>query len=102
VAVGGAAAVGWYDDARTGRADERGTKGLGGHLAALRAGRVSAGMVKLAGAGASAVVGAALARPRVSADARRSADVLRPADVLVSAGVVAGAAGLANLLDLRP
>jgi UDP-N-acetylmuramyl pentapeptide phosphotransferase/UDP-N-acetylglucosamine-1-phosphate transferase len=93
VAGFGAGAVGGYDDVVGGRAGHSG-KGFKGHLAALREGRITSGLVKVAGIGASALVASALlparARPR------------RVVDVLLGAGVIAGTANLVNLLDLRP
>jgi UDP-N-acetylmuramyl pentapeptide phosphotransferase/UDP-N-acetylglucosamine-1-phosphate transferase len=85
----GSGAVGLYDDLVGGR-PEHAAKGFRGHLTALREGRVTSGLVKIAGVGASALVAAALL-PRK-----------RTVDVLLGAGVIAGAANLANLLDLRP
>jgi UDP-N-acetylmuramyl pentapeptide phosphotransferase/UDP-N-acetylglucosamine-1-phosphate transferase len=85
----GSGAVGLYDDLVGGR-PEHAAKGFRGHLTALREGRVTSGLVKIAGVGLSALVSAALL-PRK-----------RPVDVLLGAGVIAGAANLANLLDLRP
>lgn len=81
-----AAAVGAYDDV-AGSAD----KGLHGHLAALRAGRLTSGVVKVAGLGAVGLV-STLLRP-----GRRGLP-----DLLVDAGLVAGSANLLNLFDLRP
>jgi UDP-N-acetylmuramyl pentapeptide phosphotransferase/UDP-N-acetylglucosamine-1-phosphate transferase len=85
----GSGAVGLYDDLVGGR-PEHAAKGFRGHLTALREGRVTSGLVKIAGVGAAALVAAALL-PRK-----------RAVDVLLGAGVIAGAANLANLLDLRP
>lgn len=85
----GSGAVGLYDDLVGGR-PEHAAKGFRGHLAALREGRVTSGLVKIAGVGASALLASALL-PRK-----------RAVDVLLGAGVIAGAANLANLLDLRP
>jgi hypothetical protein len=79
------AGVGLYDDLY----GDRHARGLRGHLRALRDGRVTTGMVKLAG-----LVSAAAA-----ADALRHQ---RPAVVAVDSVVVAGTANLLNLLDLRP
>jgi UDP-GlcNAc:undecaprenyl-phosphate GlcNAc-1-phosphate transferase len=90
-AVGGlgAGAVGVFDDVAGAR--HPGAKGFRGHLAALRRGRLTSGMVKVAGIGAAGVASAALLQGR------------RPAvDVLVDGAVVAGAANLLNLFDLRP
>jgi UDP-N-acetylmuramyl pentapeptide phosphotransferase/UDP-N-acetylglucosamine-1-phosphate transferase len=89
VAGGAAALVGGYDDLAGARPEQSADKGLGGHLAALRAGRVSAGAVKVAGIGTAAAVAALLTgRPL--------------ADRVLTTGLVAGTANLVNLLDLRP
>jgi UDP-N-acetylmuramyl pentapeptide phosphotransferase/UDP-N-acetylglucosamine-1-phosphate transferase len=85
----GSGAVGLYDDLVGGR-PEHAAKGFRGHLGALREGRVTSGLVKIAGVGAAGLVAAALL-PRK-----------RKIDVLLGAGVIAGAANLFNLLDLRP
>jgi UDP-N-acetylmuramyl pentapeptide phosphotransferase/UDP-N-acetylglucosamine-1-phosphate transferase len=85
----GAGAVGFYDDLVGGR-PEHAAKGFRGHLGALKEGRVTSGLVKIAGVGAAGVVAAALLPRR------------RAVDVLLGAGVIAGAANLFNLLDLRP
>jgi hypothetical protein len=93
--VGGVAGlVGGYDDLAGARPEQAGDKGLAGHLAALRAGRVSAGAVKVAGIGTAAVVAAVLTRRGTG----RSAVV----DGVLTTGLVAGTANLLNLLDLRP
>ena len=84
-------AVGAYDDAAGRRPAQAGAKGFRGHLAALRAGRVTAGTVKVVGIGLAGAGAAALLPPRRG-----------PLDVLLSGAVVAGAANLLNLLDLRP
>ncbi|MFI5496541.1 hypothetical protein [Actinoplanes sp. NPDC051859] len=103
-ATGGA--VGFYDDVVGSRPEQKSTKGFRGHLGALREGRVTSGLVKIAGVGAAGLCAAALlARdPGVRAhQARQQAGaVRRAADVLLGAGVIAGTANLLNLLDLRP
>jgi UDP-N-acetylmuramyl pentapeptide phosphotransferase/UDP-N-acetylglucosamine-1-phosphate transferase len=94
-------AVGFYDDMVGGRAEQKAAKGFAGHLGALREGRVTSGVVKIAGIGAAGLAAAAL----LAADPRRArgASALgRATDVLLGAGVVAGTANLLNLLDLRP
>jgi UDP-N-acetylmuramyl pentapeptide phosphotransferase/UDP-N-acetylglucosamine-1-phosphate transferase len=114
----GAGAVGAYDDLVGVRPGQQ-AKGFRGHLRALAQGRVTSGLVKVAGVGASAVAAAALltaddragqattvhgARQRSTADraGRRTSTGRRALDVLLAAGVIAGSANLINLLDLRP
>ncbi|MDX6300386.1 MAG: hypothetical protein QOF53_1600 [Nocardioidaceae bacterium] len=80
-----AAAVGGYDDLY----GDRHARGLGGHLRALRDGRVTTGMVKLV----SMVAAAAVA----SADRHRTV-----VDAALGTVLVAGGANLVNLFDLRP
>lgn len=87
----GAGAVGLYDDLVGGRPEHR-AKGFHGHLAALRRGRVTSGMVKIAGVGATGLAASLLLR--------RAGE--GPVTVALGAGLIAGAANLANLLDLRP
>jgi len=84
-----AGTIGAYDDVAGQRAGQRTDKGIAGHLAALRDGRLSAGSVKTVGLGIAALIAA-------------RAVAVRPADRLVSAGLIAGAANLLNLFDLRP
>jgi hypothetical protein len=95
----GSGAVGLYDDVVGGRPEHK-AKGFAGHLGALREGRVTSGLVKIAGVGAAGLAAAAL----LAADpARRRRRALGTAvDVALGAGVVAGSANLFNLLDLRP
>jgi UDP-N-acetylmuramyl pentapeptide phosphotransferase/UDP-N-acetylglucosamine-1-phosphate transferase len=87
VAGAGAATVGAYDDAAGGR--DPSAKGVRGHLAALRRGRVTSGSVKVLGIGAAGLAGAASLGGS-------------PRERLLGGAVVAGAANLLNLLDLRP
>ncbi|WP_091942946.1 hypothetical protein [Trujillonella endophytica] len=88
--------VGGYDDLAGARPEQARDKGLAGHLAALRAGRVSAGAVKVAGIGAAAAAAAVLT-------SRRGAPAgAALADGVLATGLVAGTANLLNLLDLRP
>jgi UDP-N-acetylmuramyl pentapeptide phosphotransferase/UDP-N-acetylglucosamine-1-phosphate transferase len=87
VAAVGSGAAGALDDARGG-AD--GAKGLGGHLAALRDGRLTTGSVKVLAITTTGLVAASCLRPR------------RAADVLLAGSVIAGSANLLNLLDFRP
>ena len=106
-----AGVVGGYDDLAGARPEQARDKGLAGHLAALRQGRVSAGAVKVAGIGAAAAVAAVLMNgPAASHASLRSARA--PAagpfrhrslvDGVLTTGLVAGTANLVNLLDLRP
>jgi UDP-N-acetylmuramyl pentapeptide phosphotransferase/UDP-N-acetylglucosamine-1-phosphate transferase len=88
-------AVGLYDDVVGNRPSQKAAKGFKGHLGALREGRVTSGLVKIAGVGAAGLVAGALVGSRRSG-------VRGAADVLVGAGVIAGMANLVNLLDLRP
>jgi UDP-N-acetylmuramyl pentapeptide phosphotransferase/UDP-N-acetylglucosamine-1-phosphate transferase len=89
----GSGAVGLYDDVVGARPGQR-AKGFRGHLAALREGRVTSGLVKIVGLGAVGLAASALV-PSRHPRARRF-------DVLLGAGVIAGTANLVNLLDLRP
>jgi UDP-N-acetylmuramyl pentapeptide phosphotransferase/UDP-N-acetylglucosamine-1-phosphate transferase len=87
-------AVGFYDDVVGNRPEQKAAKGFRGHLGALREGRVTSGLVKIAGVGAAGLAASALlGRDRPGRGA---------ADVLLGAGVIAGTANLMNLLDLRP
>ena len=81
----GAGLVGGYDDAATDSSD----KGLRGHAAALRSGRLTTGVVKVLGLAATGVAAGALL-----AGSRR--------ERLLAAGVVAAFANVLNLFDLRP
>lgn len=85
VAALGAGAFGALDDLRGSGTD----RGLRGHLAALRSGRLTTGAVKIVGLGATGWVAARTAGHR-------------GVDAVVSGAVVAGMANLTNLLDLRP
>jgi len=101
-----AGAVGCYDDVVGNRPEQKTAKGFAGHLGALRQGRVTSGLVKIAGVGAVGLAAAALlaADPTVRGHrGRRAAGPgARAVDVLLGAGVIAGTANLLNLLDLRP
>jgi UDP-N-acetylmuramyl pentapeptide phosphotransferase/UDP-N-acetylglucosamine-1-phosphate transferase len=87
-------AVGLYDDVVGDRPSQK-AKGFAGHLGALRAGRVTSGLVKIAGVGAAGLAASALVGSKRSG-------VRGATDVLLGAGVIAGLANLVNLLDLRP
>lgn len=95
LALGGIGALGLVDDVLEPRLRAAGgpvSKGLRGHLGALRAGRVTTGAAKALGMpvlAALAIAGAP--RPRGGATM-----------VVLDAALVAGSANLANLLDLRP
>lgn len=82
-------ALGVYDDIVGARPEQKGDKGLRGHLGALQQGRITSGLVKLAGVGLTGIVAA-------------GAITKRPIDRVVAGGVIAGTANLFNLLDLRP
>ena len=101
-----AGAVGFYDDLVGNRPEQKAAKGFAGHLGALREGRVTSGLVKIAGVGTAGLAAAALLStdPRVRAHPGRAQGgaVRRSTDVLLGAGVIAGTANLLNLLDLRP
>ncbi|MEO3926952.1 hypothetical protein ABGB07_24230 [Micromonosporaceae bacterium B7E4] len=99
-------AVGLYDDVVGARPEQKTAKGFAGHLAALREGRVTSGVVKIAGVGAAGLAAAALlaADPAVRSHPgrRRAGRAAGMVDLLLGAGVIAGTANLVNLLDLRP
>lgn len=77
--------VGAYDD----RYGDSHARGLRGHLGALRHGRVTTGLVKLATMGGVAAL----------TSARHSR---KPVDIALGTVLVAGSANLVNLFDLRP
>lgn len=91
VAALGAGGFGAVDDL----AGDSRSKGLKGHLGALRRGEVTTGAVKIVGLAVTGLATAALAD-------RRRLGSPGPAATLLGGAVVAGSANLANLLDLRP
>jgi UDP-N-acetylmuramyl pentapeptide phosphotransferase/UDP-N-acetylglucosamine-1-phosphate transferase len=85
LAVSAIGLVGAYDD----RYGDSHARGLRGHLAALREGRVTTGLIKLVTmAGVAAVASTRLSR--------------KPVDIALGTVLVAGSANLVNLFDLRP
>jgi hypothetical protein len=93
IAAGSAAVAGAYDDLLAPKAERHSDKGLTGHLDALRAGRVSGGIVKVAVIGAGSVI-AAGQLPGVNRAGWRAR--------AIDATLIAGSANLLNLFDLRP
>lgn len=103
-AVAGAGTFGMVDDLF--ESTEERSRGLRGHLGALRRGKVTTGAVKIAGIGACALVAAATL-PRAGAGARgrtgAGGGLARTLlDIGVDAALIAGTANLVNLFDLRP
>lgn len=95
----GAGAAGLYDDVVGNRPEQKQDKGFKGHIRALREGRVSAGMVKLAAiGGVSVLAGLLVART----GKKKKGFAGSSFDAMLSAGIIAGTANLMNLLDLRP
>lgn len=93
IAVAGGGLLGVLDDL----AGDSSSKGLRGHLAALRRGEVTTGALKVVGlAGAGTLAAAWVDRGLAVSPARRVVDAV------LGGAVVAGTANLANLLDLRP
>jgi hypothetical protein len=95
--------VGRYDD-MVGDRPEHQAKGFRGHLAALRKGRVTSGLLKIAGVGTAGLAASALLAAGRTATAAPGGSTPRRqvVDILLGAGVIAGTANLVNLLDLRP
>ncbi len=96
----GAGAAGLLDDL-----GERGSsKGLRGHLGALRQGRVTTGTVKIAAIGATGLLAAAAVRGAdpLSPAVRRPVGARHVLDVVSGGALIAGSANVVNLFDLRP
>lgn len=90
LATTGAGLAGLLDDL----AGDSSSKGLKGHLGALRRGQVTTGAIKIGAIGVTGFAAAALEDRRAGRDLGLS--------TLLGAGVIAGSANLGNLLDLRP
>ena len=88
----GSGAVGLYDDVVGARPEQKAYKGFKGHLRGLREGKITGGLAKIAGVGASALLASYLLGSKRG----------KAFDVALGAGVIAGSANLLNLLDLRP
>lgn len=80
-------------------AGDTATKGLRGHLGALRSGRVTTGALKVVGLGATA---ACVSLLEGTSPSSRDPGAGRLRRALVDTVVIAGTANLVNLLDLRP
>ncbi|NMR21418.1 hypothetical protein [Cellulomonas fimi] len=100
VATGGAAVFGLVDDLTEDTLTR--TKGLRGHLGALRGGTLTTGALKILGIGVSGLAAAAVATPLHGVDGARRAGAAWVGDVVVSGALIAAFANLVNLLDLRP
>lgn len=81
-------ALGALDDLKGGAS----SKGLKGHLSALRRGEVTTGAIKIVGLGVTGLIGVAMV------DRGRRG----PVSTVLGGAVVAGAANAVNLFDLRP
>lgn len=91
----GAGAFGALDDL----VGDSSAKGLRGHLAAARRGKLTTGVIKILGLGVTGVATAWIAdRSRE----REGAQSTAPVATLVGGAVIAGTANLVNLFDLRP
>lgn len=93
LATKGAGWVGAYDDLH----ETTQAKGFRGHLKALRQGKVTSGLIKIAGVGTSALLASA-----VLAGDRERSGLSKVTDVVIDTALIAGTANLINLLDLRP
>jgi hypothetical protein len=93
IVAASAALAGAYDDLLAPKAEQRADKGLAGHLGALRSGRMSGGVVKVAVIGAASVI---------AAGQLPKSDRTGWADRAIDATLIAGSANLLNLFDLRP
>lgn len=103
ILVAGCLAFGLIDDAF----GAGGPKGFGGHIAALRRGRLTTGLLKMTGIGVLAVFYGAAAASEVLAksdpDGTRLAGIgWHLVALALAALVIALSANLMNLLDLRP
>jgi len=108
VAAAGAGGVGVLDDL----AERGASKGLRGHLSALRRGEITTGVIKIAGLAATGLTVAAVVRDRQQGRGSGGAPrptagaTVGPVGGLLQWGLdaclVAGTANVANLLDLRP
>ncbi|MFV0427651.1 MAG: hypothetical protein ACK5KU_11560 [Beutenbergiaceae bacterium] len=101
VVVASGGLLGAIDDADTTAT----SKGLRGHLRALRRGEITTGLLKLVGISAAAVTAAAVSTQGGRRGGRHGATPNFPTrviDVLGSGMLIAGTANLVNLFDLRP
>ncbi len=98
-AAAAAGAAGLVDDLDDGAHDgDTPAKGLRGHLAALRRGHLTTGVLKVAVIGGGALVAGGF----ITATRRYDGVIRASADAATSAVVIASWANLHNLLDLRP
>lgn len=94
IATGIAAGTGYYDDVYGNESKQ--AKGLKGHLGALKEGRVTTGLVKMAGIGIGSAAAAAFLT-----DSKKPKSY-RLAQWATNTVLIAASANLHNLLDLRP
>ncbi|MDR2722973.1 MAG: hypothetical protein LBB54_04535 [Cellulomonadaceae bacterium] len=97
IATTGAGTFGIIDDLEEDTSGQR-SKGLRGHLGALRQGQLTTGALKILGIGGAAFV-AAVVGTRRQADAPTGRYI---GDIVINSALIAGTANLVNLLDLRP